>query len=254
MPSGPQPPDDCSMEIDTDDRSKPAFSSAGQYHGNVANAKASEDNALERGLTTSERYRNRSWSLAGLCATGAGALAAGLVFAPTGSSLSDRALIAGGAGFACLLAAVFLNGYALIVTKPPKGVSDTWPKGEPKESANSRLLTSIRRATGLGATVASVALVSLALMGAFVFLDRSETMGVSVVVNQEALDAIHIFCPTVSNPIEGTSTVSNVHSDSLTLSLNIESPACSSQGNTSSTPTNLLIRRDQITAIETAVG
>lgn len=120
-------------------------------------APASPEKSEGRLLEAPDRFRAQARSLATLAATGAGAIAAGLVFAPVSQSFPQIAIWFGYGAFVLLLIAVALYAYASAYIK-------AGPSTETTSDSAKRHGTSIRLYMRWASMLGLLALAGVAIM------------------------------------------------------------------------------------------
>jgi|GEM_PF-5122641 len=206
-------------------------------------------------LATLERYRHRAWSLAGLCATGAGALAAGLVLSPARIELSFPAQLMGGLSIALLLITVGAAGYAMLVTKKRRQKGNSFPirrwkkfeKDESEPEKSGRVLRAINSSTKFGGVTAVLALLSLSAMASTVLLGGSAAQNVQITLTGEPLAALKHACPKIGMPLKGKLSLERVQAvDKTWVEFEIVDDSCAQQTGSS----KILVDRESISLIE----
>lgn len=147
-------------------------------------------------LEASERYRSRARSMAGVVATGAGAIGAGLIFSNETSRFGPLAVIAGMVTFGLLLTGIVLFSWAALATKRPRA-------NQSESDVQDALVESIWKRTRAASWVSIGALLFLFLtLLAVVAAPSPDTpIRVTLLVPQQALrDA----CPDIRGSFEAT--------------------------------------------------
>lgn len=185
-------------------------------------------------VTSLERYRSRAWSLAGLSATGAGALATGLVLSPARKDLPPLALSLGGLSIGLLLLAVLSTGYAMLVTRKRRktGYRKAWQRTggttarESDVELQKRVLRIVHNATKVGALCAALALLCLGIMAVTALVPGSSQEEARLYVRAEAMETINKTCPKAKIPLIGRIAKDEFQSDKPWIEIQVDASNC----------------------------
>lgn len=160
------------------------------------------DNDLPPGGSTLaeliERTRGRARSLAGLVATAAGAVMAGILFSPAAVGFGVAASIFSGVAVVLLLICLGFLVYAQIVTKVTE-------QSRPPQTDDERALSSVRARTRDGLIAGVIALTAISATLAVVIAERlTQENQVTLHISDEGKPRIRVLCPRIASTLVGT--------------------------------------------------
>lgn len=176
--------------------------------------------------------------MASLIATGAAALAAGLIFAGPSATLTPIGTLAGVLALLGLIASLALFASASNYAKEGgPGESDT--------EAASRLTTAVRSRSNKGSWIGFVSLLLVAAMvgSQFIpFLSETEVHVTSVEVSPPWQD----LCPTLGRAFDGTVSQADMQTESTFIRIDIAAAECDSAANPRLASVWLMLERSRI--------